>query len=90
MELCYTPFDQAAQALGIPVAVGEPMSRHTTFQIGGPADRFAAVETLPQLKALLQALGSPGLPYLARQVLHKFYRDFAGAWWKHNGAAGIV
>ena len=56
MELCYTPFDQAAQALGIPVAVGEPMSRHTTFQIGGPADRFAAVETLPQLKALLQAL----------------------------------
>ena len=64
MELCYTPFDQAAQALGIPVAVGEPMSRHTTFQIGGPADRFAAVETLPQLKALLQALESQGLPYL--------------------------
>lgn len=64
MELCYTPFDQAAQALGIPVAVGEPMSRHTTFQIGGPADRFVAVETLPQLKALLQALESQGLPYL--------------------------
>ena len=64
MELCYTPFDQAAQALGIPVAVGEPMSRHTTFQIGGPADRFAAVETLPQLKALLQALESQGLPSL--------------------------
>ena len=67
MELCYTPFDQAAQALGIPVAVGEPMSRHTTFQIGGPADRFAAVETLPHPKALPHAPGCPGPPRRAEK-----------------------
>ena len=40
------------------------MSRHTTFQIGGPADRFITVETLPQLKGLVKALGQGGLPFL--------------------------
>lgn len=40
------------------------MSRHTTFQIGGPADRFITVETLPQLKGLVKALGQEGLPFL--------------------------
>ena len=53
MELCYTPFDQAAQALGIPVAVGEPMSRHTTFQIGGPAVFWCTPKTVDQLRRTL-------------------------------------
>ena len=50
MELSYTLFDQTADALGCPRLENEPMRRHTTFQIGGPADRFVTVETLPQLK----------------------------------------
>ena len=63
MELSYTLFDQTAQALGLPLPGGEPMRRHTTFQIGGPADRFVTVETLPQLKGLLSAWRhGPALP----------------------------
>lgn len=64
MELCYTCFDQAVQTLECSCAHGEPMSRHTTFQIGGPADRFVTVETLAQLKGLLKALKEGNLPYL--------------------------
>lgn len=64
MELSYTLLDQTAQALGCTCVAQEPMSRHTTFQIGGPADRFVIVETLPQLKGLLKALGKSGLPYM--------------------------
>ena len=64
MELCYTWFDQAVQALGCSCVHGEPMSRHTTFQIGGPADRFVTVETVAQLKGLLKVLREGDLPYL--------------------------
>lgn len=64
MELCYTSFDQAVQNLGCACVHAEPMSRHTTFQIGGPADRFVTVETLPQLKGLVKALGESGLPFM--------------------------
>ena len=64
MELCYAFLDRAAGELGCPCVAGEPMSRHTTFQIGGPADRFITVETLPQLKGLVKALGQGGLPFL--------------------------
>ena len=64
MELCYAFLDRAAGELGCPCVAGEPMSRHTTFQIGGPADRFITVETLPQLTGLVKALGQEGLPFL--------------------------
>lgn len=64
MELCYAFLDRAAGELGCPCVAGELMSRHTTFQIGGPADRFITVETLPQLKGLVKALGQEGLPFL--------------------------
>lgn len=40
------------------------MSRHTTFQIGGPADRFVTVESRSQLKGLLQVLHEESLPYM--------------------------
>ena len=64
MELSYTLFDQTADALGCPRLENEPMRRHTTFQIGGPADRFVTVETLPQLKGLLGVLAETGLPFM--------------------------
>lgn len=64
MELSYTLLDQAVQTLGCPCAVQEPMSRHTTFQIGGPADRFITVETLAQLKGLVKVLTDNCLPYM--------------------------
>lgn len=32
------------------VLLNEPMKKHTTFKIGGPADIFIKVETLEELK----------------------------------------
>ena len=64
MKPDYTLLDQTAQALGCPLRVDEPMARHTTFQIGGPADRFLAVENAAQLQGLLSCLRQAGIPYL--------------------------
>ncbi len=58
-------FQDGQLGAGLPLRCGgahEPP--HTTFQIGGPADRFITVETLPQLKGLVKALGQEGLPFL--------------------------
>lgn len=64
MKPDYTLLDQTAQALGCPLWVDEPMARHTTFQIGGPADRFLTVENAAQLQGLLSCLRQAGIPYL--------------------------
>jgi len=40
---------------GVPVRLGEPLGRHTSFRIGGPADLFAAVRSVPELQATLHA-----------------------------------
>lgn len=64
MKPDYTLLDQTAQALGCPLRVDEPMARHTTFQIGGPADRFLTVENVAQLQGLLSCLRQAGIPYL--------------------------
>ena len=36
------------------VLVNEPMSKHTTFKIGGPADVFVIINNLEELKAVLK------------------------------------
>ena len=64
MKPDYTLLDQTAQALGCPLRVDEPMARHTTFQIGGPADRFLTVENAAQLQGLLSCLRQAGIPDL--------------------------
>lgn len=45
-----------------PVTYGEPMSRRTTFRIGGPADAVAEPRTRESLVALLSAARAEGLP----------------------------
>lgn len=40
----------------------EPMSRHTTYGIGGPADCFATPQTKEELKALLSKAHDEGIP----------------------------
>jgi UDP-N-acetylmuramate dehydrogenase len=42
----------------------EPMSKHTSFGIGGPADIWAAPETLEDLFALLDACEKKNIPYM--------------------------
>ncbi|MGQ9627194.1 MAG: UDP-N-acetylmuramate dehydrogenase [Anaerolineae bacterium] len=49
--------------LGRPVAENEPLARHTTFRIGGPADFFIAVESVSELEAALALARREGLPW---------------------------
>jgi len=38
----------------VPILYDEPMSRHTTFRVGGPADRFVVPSGISDLKTLLK------------------------------------
>ena len=44
------------------VAVDEPMSRHTSFRIGGPADVFIRPETIESAADILKACKENGIP----------------------------
>jgi UDP-N-acetylmuramate dehydrogenase len=41
-------------ALGAKALAGEPLSKHTTFGIGGPADLFVVAHTLPELRSYVR------------------------------------
>lgn len=45
-----------------PVREGEPLARHTTFGIGGPADLYLSVHTVDQLVAAFVTARRHGLP----------------------------
>jgi len=46
------------------VRFDEPMSRHTSLKVGGPAEAFVTPATLADLQALVQWSGQAGLPFL--------------------------
>ena len=50
--------------LGPAVTFDEPMARHTTFKIGGPADALAQPQNASQLRQLIQWTGQNSIPYL--------------------------
>jgi len=49
---------------GARVIEREPMSRHTTLGVGGPADIFVEVSTIGQLSLLMRYLGSEQMPWM--------------------------
>ncbi len=55
-------FMRAAAELGIAVTEHEPLARHTTFRIGGPADLYAAATTVDQLARLAELAAEHGIP----------------------------
>lgn len=55
--------DALAAALAGPVRASEPMARHTSFRIGGPADVYAVCDTLADLSAALGVLADAEVPY---------------------------
>lgn len=55
-------FIEQAGALGIEVIRDEPLARHTTFRIGGPADLYATATTTVQLAALADLAAAHGVP----------------------------
>ena len=59
----FTRFDLEAEKLGCNILKDEAMRRHTTFKIGGPADRLLQVENTAQLKSLLRILKEDKIPF---------------------------
>ncbi len=60
-------FETAANINKIPgviAAVDEPMSRHTSFRIGGPADVFARPGSIDGLKEILRICREDGIPVM--------------------------
>ena len=55
-------FVQTAAALGLTVTAHEPLARHTTFRIGGPADLYAAAATVAHLERLAELAAEHGIP----------------------------
>ena len=55
-------FLQAAAGLGTSVTAHEPLARHTTFRIGGPADLYAAATTAEQLERLAALAAEHSIP----------------------------
>lgn len=45
------------------IRFGEPMSRHTTFGIGGPADCFLTPETESEMQAVMRVIQEERLPF---------------------------
>lgn len=64
MKDIYLQADAAAASLGCRIFPQETMSAHTTFRIGGPADRLYTVETPLQLKEILKVLREDDIPYM--------------------------
>ena len=73
------------------VLVDEPMKRHTTFRIGGPADFFLLQSTVDEVRGILEICREEELPYFIlgngsnllvsdkgyRGVIIQLYRNFS-------------
>ena len=73
------------------VLVDEPMKRHTTFRIGGPADFFLLPSTVDEVRGILEICREEELPYFIlgngsnllvsdkgyRGVIIQMYRNFS-------------
>ena len=55
-------FILAAAGLGSSVTEHEPLARHTTFRVGGPADLYAVATTVDQLAGLAELAAEHGIP----------------------------
>lgn len=62
INTCITALREAAP--DIDIMQSEPMSRHTTFAIGGPADLFVQPKTRRELAGTLGVLRARGVPFL--------------------------
>ena len=52
------------EQLGCEVREQEPMARHTTFKIGGPADLFVVASTAVQVREIITRFGDGSVPLL--------------------------
>jgi UDP-N-acetylmuramate dehydrogenase len=91
----------ALAAAGADVRLGEPLGRHTSFRIGGPADVFIEVTSVPELVGILRASTEHATPVFflgggtnllvsdrgARGVVVKLGKAFDFVEWQQTGEA---
>ncbi len=53
-----------ARRVGVRATQGEPMAKHTTMRVGGPADLFVTAHNGFELRGLVRFARARGLPYL--------------------------
>ena len=75
--------NQLKNMLGSCIGFDEPMSRHTYFRVGGPAEAFIAPENIKQLAEIICWAGNKGIPHIA-------IGDGSNLLVKDNGIPGIV
>lgn len=54
----------AFRSLAVNVAFNEPMSSHTTFRIGGPADVFIEAESAEEIRRVIEYCKNNSIPYM--------------------------
>lgn len=94
----------ALAATGATPRLGEPLGRHTSFRIGGPADVFVEVASVPELVGVLRACAAHGAAAFflgggtnllvsdrgARGVVVKLGRSFDFVEWQLGGDVARV
>ena len=77
------------------VKLEEPMEKHTTFRIGGPADYFLCPQTAEELKAVIHVCKETGTPYFILGngsnllVSDKGYRGAVIQIWKNMSEVSV-
>src|SRR3989442_11330861 len=101
MELPPPLAETIAARLGVRACRSEPLARHTSFRIGGPADLLVVPETVDELAFVLRAASACGATVTmlgggsnvlvgdggVRGVVVKLGRGFARVEW-HDGEGG--
>lgn len=95
---------EALAPLGARVRPAEPLARHTSFRIGGPADVFVLPDTLAELALVVRTATGHGVPLTVlgggsnvlvgdggiRGVVVKLGGEFRRAQWRTDGATAMV
>ncbi|MBI4517361.1 MAG: UDP-N-acetylmuramate dehydrogenase [Deltaproteobacteria bacterium] len=91
-------------AFGERLRTGEPLSRHTSFRIGGPADAFIEADSVAEVHEVLTLAARAGTPLFVlgggtnilvsdngiRGIVLKLGRAFAAMEWQANGSGTKV
>lgn len=59
----YGKIEKIISDMGLKVLLNEPMTKHTTFKIGGNADIFIYVNNAEELSEIIKTLNSNNIPY---------------------------
>lgn len=86
-------FVEQLQHADVAVMKNEPLKKHTSFQIGGPADYLCRAESVDQLQLILKTAGKHHIPwYVLGNGSNVLFRDegFRGVIIKLGGEFGQV